>query len=104
MKCRANGSSTFMTEMPNGINCRARALGIRTAGTVVAGIDDCCRAACRPPLMATGRRHRGDQRNNTCAGSGPCIAAAPALSPVLLLLSIAALSLLGLLQLRRRLR
>jgi len=45
-----------------------------------------------------------DCADPSCAGSGPCIAAAPALSPVLLLLSIAALSLLGLLQLRRRLR
>jgi hypothetical protein len=45
-----------------------------------------------------------DCADPSCAGSEPCIAAAPAMSPVLLLLALAALSLIGLLQLRRRLR
>lgn len=45
-----------------------------------------------------------DCADPSCAGSEPCVAGAPALSPVLLLLSLAGLSLIGLLQLRRRLR
>lgn len=45
-----------------------------------------------------------DCADPSCAGSEPCVAAAPALSPVLLLLALAGLSLIALLQLRRRLR